>query len=169
MECSRKEINFLDVTVKLNNNQFVTDLYCKPTDSHQYLHNNSCHPEHMKKFSLHSQGLRIKSFCSNATSLNNHLKDLRSWFCNRGYPESMVKEHLRRVKDSTRDKLLCSNSCVGNEVGVPLIVTYHPHLNGLNKVMGKYLKHLQPDQTVKSAFTSAPFVSFRIVRNLRSH
>ena len=33
-ECSREEINFLDVTVKLNNNQFVTDLYIKPTDSH---------------------------------------------------------------------------------------------------------------------------------------
>ena len=36
-ECSRKEINFLYVTVKLNNNNFVTDLYCKPTDSYQYL------------------------------------------------------------------------------------------------------------------------------------
>ena len=123
LECSREEINFLDVTVKLNNNQFVTDLYCKPTDSHQYLHNNSCHPEHMKKLSVHSQGLRIKSFCSNATSLTNHLKDLRSWFCNRGHPESMVKEQLRRVKNSTRDELLCTNSCVGNEVGVPLIIT----------------------------------------------
>ena len=29
---SRQEINFLDVTVKLNNNQFVADLYCKLTD-----------------------------------------------------------------------------------------------------------------------------------------
>ena len=81
--------------------------------------------------------------CSDATSLINYLKDLRSWFCDRGYPERMVKEQLRRVGNRTRDELLCTNSYVGKEVRVPLIVTYHPHLNGLNKIMQKNLKHLQ--------------------------
>ena len=33
----------------------------------------------------------------------------------------------------TMDELLCTNSCVGKEAGVPLFVTYHPRLNGLNK------------------------------------
>ena len=51
-ECSWEEITFLDVTVNLNNNQFVADPYCKPTDSQQYLHYNSCHPAHMKKSSV---------------------------------------------------------------------------------------------------------------------
>ena len=37
-EHSEQEINFLDVTVQLSNNKFVADLYCKPTDCHQYLH-----------------------------------------------------------------------------------------------------------------------------------
>ena len=37
-ECFREEISFLDVTVTLNNKHFVSDLYCKSTDSHQYLH-----------------------------------------------------------------------------------------------------------------------------------
>ena len=55
------------------------------------------------------------------------------------------------------------------EAGVPLIVSYHPHLNGLNKIMRKNLKHLPADQTVKSVFTPAPFISFRIVGNLRTH
>ena len=65
--------------------------------------------------------------------------------------------------------MLCTDSCVGKAVGVPLIVTYHPHLRGLNKIMRKNLKHLQADQTVKSVSTPATFVSFRTVRNLRSH
>ena len=47
-KCSGQEINFLDITVKLNNNQFAVDPYCKPTDCHQYHHYNSCHPEHIK-------------------------------------------------------------------------------------------------------------------------
>ena len=73
----------------------------------------------------------------------------------------MVKEQLRRAENGTRDELLCTNSCVGNEVGVPLLVTYHPHLNGLNKIMWENLKHLQADQTVKLVFTPA--------HNLQSH
>ena len=101
-EWSIEEIIFLNVTVKLNSNQFVTDLYCKPPDSHQYLHYNSCHLEQLKKFSVYCQRLHIKRLCSDATSLTNPLKDLRFWFCNRGYSESMVKEQLRRVENRTR-------------------------------------------------------------------
>ena len=126
-------------------------------------------PRANDKSSVYSQGFHIKRLCSDETSLTNHLKDLRYCFCKRGYPESMVKEQLRRVENRTRDELLCTNSCVSKVVGVPLIVTYHLQLNGLNKIMRKNLKHLQADQTVKSVFTPAPFVSFRSARNLRSH
>ena len=42
-EWSQKSINFLDVTVSLIDGQIETDLFVKPTDSHQYLHSSSCH------------------------------------------------------------------------------------------------------------------------------
>ena len=45
-ERSREEINFLDVTVRVNHGEFITNLYCKPTDGHQYLHFESCHLSH---------------------------------------------------------------------------------------------------------------------------
>ena len=48
-EYSRAKINFLDVTVIKKGNQLVTDLYIKPTDTHQYLHASSCHVSHCKK------------------------------------------------------------------------------------------------------------------------
>ena len=89
-----QEINFLDVTVQLGNNNFVTDFYCKPTDCHQYLDCNSCDPEHMKKSRVYSQGLPIKRLCSDDTALADHLKVLKSWFCHRGYPENIVTEQL---------------------------------------------------------------------------
>ena len=34
-----------------------TDLYCKSTDSHQYLHYDSCHAEHIKRSIIFSQTL----------------------------------------------------------------------------------------------------------------
>ena len=47
-----------------------------------------------------------------------------------------------------------------------MIVAYHPHLNGLNKIMWKNLEHLNADQTVKLVFTPGHFVSFRKARRL---
>ena len=46
---SREKINFLDVNVIRKDNQLITDLYIKPTGTHQYLHASSCHVYHCKK------------------------------------------------------------------------------------------------------------------------
>ena len=49
------------------------------------------------------------------------------------------------------------------------MVTYHPHLKNLSKIIKKHIKHLYADPVVRSVFSSLPFVSFRSVRNPRSH
>ena len=43
MDYSATEINFLGVTVTKTGNKLETDLYCKPNDTHQYHHAQSCH------------------------------------------------------------------------------------------------------------------------------
>ncbi|XP_071830742.1 uncharacterized protein [Apostichopus japonicus] len=39
---SHQQVNFLDVTVRKEHGTPSTDLYTKPTDTHQYLHSSSC-------------------------------------------------------------------------------------------------------------------------------
>ena len=41
MDYSTAEMNFLGVTLTKVGNKLETDLYCKPTDTHQYLHAQS--------------------------------------------------------------------------------------------------------------------------------
>ena len=48
-ERSTTSIPFLDVNIQLHNGKIETDLYCKPTDKHQYLLYSSSHPFHTKK------------------------------------------------------------------------------------------------------------------------
>ena len=55
----------------------------------------------MKKSSIYGQGLRIRRLCSEDTALANHLKDLKSWFCGRGYPENIVTEQLEKCNIGT--------------------------------------------------------------------
>ena len=61
-EKSKEKINFLDLVIKLTDGKIVTDLYCKSADSHQYLHYDSCHAEHIKRSIIFSETLRLKRF-----------------------------------------------------------------------------------------------------------
>ena len=47
-----------------------------------------------------------------------------------------------------------------------MIVSHHPHVNVLNKIL---CKHLQANHTVKSVFTPVPLVKFCTARSLRRH
>ena len=48
-ERSYRSVVFLDVNILVKDGNISTDLYTKPTDTHQYLHRQSCHPHHCKK------------------------------------------------------------------------------------------------------------------------
>ena len=77
-EWSKTQINFLDVTVYLENGKIKAVLYVKPTDTHQYLHSSSYHPCHCKKGIPYSETLRLNRICSDSTSFDrrcNYLKD----------------------------------------------------------------------------------------------
>ena len=61
----KKKVNFLDVEVTLKNGVLSTNLFVKPTDTHQFLDPASCHPYHCKKDIPYSQTLRLNRICSN--------------------------------------------------------------------------------------------------------
>ena len=96
-EKSKEKINFLDLVIKLTDGKIITDLYCKPTDSHQYLHYDSCHAEHIKRSIIFSQTLRLKRICSQKSDLDSHVKELKNWFNKRSYPAKVISEQVNRA------------------------------------------------------------------------
>ena len=86
-EWPQTSINFLDLTVSLIGRKVTTDLYVKPTDSHEYLHSSSCHPYHYKKGIPYSQALRLNRICSDPSSFDRRCNDLEKWLIERGYSE----------------------------------------------------------------------------------
>ena len=76
----RESLNFLDVIVKIQQGEFISDLYCKSTDGHQYLHFDSCHAGHTKTSIVYSQALRMKRICSRRSDLIVNINKLKDWF-----------------------------------------------------------------------------------------
>ena len=84
-EWSRDSVSFLDTTVKIVDGRIVTDLYVKPTDTHQYLAANSCHPRHCKEAIPYSQALRMRRICCSLDeAFNKRITELKEHLTRRG-------------------------------------------------------------------------------------
>jgi hypothetical protein len=106
-EHSHKEVTFLDTLVKIDDNhKLYTDLYCKPTDSHNYLLYDSAHPTHLKNSLPYSQLLRIRRICSHLTDFDKNAIEISRHFLRRNYPPQIVEEAIIKVRRTERSTLL---------------------------------------------------------------
>ena len=101
---SKRSIYFLDVTVSLISGKVTTDLYVKPTDSHQYLHYTSCYPYHCKKGIPYSQDFHFNRICSDL--FDRRCNDAEKWLIESGYSEREVRKQILRPRGFSRDSLL---------------------------------------------------------------
>ena len=168
-ESSMEKVSFLDVMVVKKGGILETDLYCKPTDTHQYLQRGSCHPWHVKKAIPYGQALRIRRICSDDGKFLARSKELVGWFKDRGYDEGFVKEQVERVRNLDRQVLIEQD--VGRNRGrgdrIPFVVSYHPALNGIRRTVGKLQPMLAVTEEHKRVFPEQPFVAFRRASNLK--
>ena len=123
-EWSKTSINFLDVTVSLVEGVIETDLYVKPTDSHQYLQSSSCHPFHCKKGIPYSQALRLNCICSETNSFDKRCNDLERFLLERGYSSKLVRKEILRARKIPRNELLDKEKSQGNDNKLTFNVTY---------------------------------------------
>ena len=137
MEYSKESVNFLDTTVSINNasQMLETDLYCKPTDSHNYLLYNSAHPKRCKESIPYSQFLRIKRICSKTTDYDRHIVNLSGHFLRRGYPIQLLEEAAITARRLNRDTLLGPRDApTEKQESVILVTTYEPTQDVLRNI-----------------------------------
>ena len=140
-EISKTEINFLDTTVKLNEGEITTDLYCKPTDRNNYLPFNSAHPFHCKKGLPYGQFLRIRRICSMEEDFERHVAYKAALLLQKKYPIDLLAEAYRRSKERDHQELL-QDSMGKHEDGkqegpIFLTTTFHPEYKGLQTQVRK--------------------------------
>ena len=171
-EHSKDSISFLDVKVSLGEGGVLsTDLFCKPTDAHQFLHKKSCHPWHTKKAIPYSQALRYRRICSDNRQFKDRVGELAGWLKDRGYEESLISEQFDKVNRLDRTTLLANSgnrtNTQGRGVRTPLVVTYHPALNSIGKAARRLHSMLTSSEEHKGVFPEPPITAFRRCKNLK--
>ena len=70
----------------------MTDLFVKPTDTHQFLDSSSSHRYYFKKEIPYSQALRLNGICFDNESFDKRCNDLERWLMERGYNGKMIRK-----------------------------------------------------------------------------
>lgn len=170
-ELSENKLPFLDVLVKLENKKISTDLYCKPTDTRQYLDNRSCHPRHVKQGIPYGQALRVRRICDSDEVFERRMKELAGDFVKRGFKNKLVDSQFLKAKAKSRESLLCqennNNKKQQSFKRMPLVVKFHPALSGLGKIVESLWPILHASEDMKKVFVERPMVAYRRPRNLK--
>ena len=89
-EWSDEKINFLDITLVIEDGKLETDRHVKPTNPQLFLHYSSNHPQSVFKAIVYGQAITVRTICSKDEFVRKHLENLKEKFLQRGYPVEMV-------------------------------------------------------------------------------
>ena len=167
-EIGFRRICFLDVAVTLTEGGFVTDVYNKPTDVHQYLNYGSCHPPHVKRGIPYGQGLRLKRICGSDETLKSRLDDLRGFLMERGYDQSFIDKQFVRVRNCNH-AVMQGQQAKKKEDRICLVLDFHPALKELFGILHELHSIVGLSENFLKVLPEKPLLSFRRPRNLKDH
>eukprot|EP00061_Rhincodon_typus_P001678 g15430.t1 len=136
-------LSFLDLSVSISGDQLQTDIYFKPTDSHNYLDYTSSHPPSCKNAIPYSQFLRLCCICSQGEAFHSQTPQMSSSFKDRNIPLSVVKNALDRISGVSRTSALTSPPHNKNKDRIPLVLKYHPINLQIQRIILRHFRHLQ--------------------------
>ena len=163
---SKHKVSFLDCNVIKENNKLKIDVYQKLTDCHPYLDYTSAHPSHFKTSIPCSQALRLRRISDDQETLKNRIRQYSDYFVACGYRWSFVKKEMEKVLKIDRKNGLKKKE-KRKESRIPLVVSYHPDLPPLHRIINKHWPTLQSKKRLKKVFKNRPIVSYKRPRNLR--
>ena len=126
MEYSKKEIPFLDILIKRNNEKIWMDVYHKPTDTHRCLPFSSSHPNHCKRNIPFILARRICMISENSNEKEKHIDDLRYNLAKSGYPRLLIESGIKRALHIPQEELR-QPKVFQNNNNLSFITTFNPN------------------------------------------
>ncbi len=165
--------DFLDTSLYFTPaGELAFKLYSKPTDKHNYLRYDSCHPKRTKDSIPFSQFLRIRRICTELSEFDKSASLIAKHFLRRGYPRDLVEESLLKVRRIDRSTLLEKPTDPqvapqSDEERFFLITTYNPANPNFNDIVRKNWDILCTSDDTSFLSDSKIIFGFRRNKNLK--
>ena len=165
---SQSEATFLDMQIIRTPNGIKTDLYTKPTDSHDYLLYSSAHPQKCKDSIPYSQFLRIRRICSDILDYDKNVIMLSKHFLRRKYPIELIEDAALTVRRLDRDSLLAPKVHKHEQnTNVFFITTFNPRDDTARTIVQKNWPILGTSPTTLHIYQRKLMTGYRRPKNLR--
>ena len=162
-------MNFLDITLTIDSDRIATNIYHKPTDSHNYLRSSSSHPPSCKNSLPYAQLHRLRRICSDDADFAQESQHMLEFFHNRGYPNHITFSAAERVKTLSRDSALQPSAANDDLDRIFLVMTFHPVNTAVRNIIIKNYRILREHESTKDIFNNMPITSWRRDKNLSNH
>jgi peptide-methionine (R)-S-oxide reductase len=170
-EISEETISFLDTSVHIDSERkLYTDLYCKPTDSHNYLLYSSSHPKHLLRSLPYSQFLRIRRICNHIDDYDKNAAIIGNHFTRRGYPDTLIMEAMIKARRMDRASLLKPKPATqsGQSFNDLFVVTnFNPDCSALKDIVQENWSLLGRTNTTDTVYNKNPVYGYRRNKNLK--
>ena len=121
-EYSTKEVNFLELNIKLIDGEFTLQF------------TTSSHPYHCKKGIPYSQALKLNRICSDNTNFDKRCNDLEKWLMERGYNEKMIHKQILRACEHLRNDLPEREKQQISEQKLTFNIMYYPAFQNVRAI-----------------------------------
>ena len=141
-------IDFLDVSVTLNDSHFTTKMYVKPTDASRYLHRRSDHAAHTFKSIPYTQFRRAVLLCSEQKQKMKCIEYIAEKLRNSGYKTAEIEDAKKRALSLKRCDLMQrkKNFIVPDEKDEQKQLTFSVNRNeDISKMIRSILRENQAD------------------------
>ena len=156
-ESSIKEIPFLDIKVYIKNKNILTDIYYKPTDTHQFLPFDSCHPRHTKISIPYCEARRLCTIIDDINIKKERLQEMKSFFLARNYPEKLIEDSITKALSIPQADLRKAKPKAHTEI-LPFVSTHNPNNPNLLPLIKSTLNILNSDAHMNKVLKSSKFI-----------
>ena len=162
-----QSVHFLDALLALERNgRISSDLYVKPTDSHQYLLLPSNHPPHVHVHLPYGLALCIRQIVSSDERLHVRLQELKSFLLERGYSGPDVDQQFAKAVRVPRLVALQAKKKAPGD-GVPVVCDGTSICRTLVASFSSSCRFCKATRILSTCFSTPPLLSYCRPRNLR--
>ena len=146
---SGNKFNFLDVAMKIENERFISSVYCKPTDKGIYCNYFSFTADTYKRSVVKTLVFRALKYTTNWTDFHAEITRLKQLFANNDYPQQLVETIIQ----SAISKYLSKPKTMSNNVQLFLelinLQTFRADSQALTNILTKHISCCDPDSKLE--------------------
>ncbi|XP_041434485.1 uncharacterized protein LOC121398936 [Xenopus laevis] len=168
-EISKRTLNFLDVSLTMENGSIITNLYRKATDRNSLLNCSSFHSRKCITGIPKGQFLRARRIASDDAKYWEAAEGLINRFCTKGYSRCTLHKTAAEVGRIPRTSLLQGSKAANKNNRTPFVSLYHHKSDQVEKVIKRFWPILQGDKQLQKFCIDPPLFCYRKGRTIRDH